>query len=114
MEENSPVIQPIYNRTGNLQRKMEVVLLYIAELNRMLRYYGWVFENDPWFAERLREAKAIYADLEQTFRKEIEGVGPVDQSTEEKMEAITRYLIDKYKDAWIELAKGTEGHDGNG
>lgn len=109
MEENSPVIQPIYNRAGNLQRKMEVVLRHIAELNRMLRYYGWVFENDPWFAERLREAKAIYADLEQTFRKEIEGVGSADESAEEKMEAITHYLMDKYKDAWIELAKGPEG-----
>ena len=109
MEENKTVIQPIYNRAGNLQRKMEVVPRYIAELNRMLRYYGWVFENDPWFAERLREAKAIYADLEQTFRKEIEGVGSADESAEEKMEAITHYLMDKYKDAWIELAKGPEG-----
>ena len=80
MEENSPVIQPIYNRAGNLQRKMEVVLRYIAELNRMLRYYGWVFENDPWFTDRLREAKSIYADQEQTFRKEIEGVGSADES----------------------------------
>lgn len=109
MEENSPVIQPIYNRAGNLQRKMEVVLRYIAELNRMLRYYGWVFENDPWFTDRLREAKAIYADLEQAFRKEIEGVGPAEESIDEKMKVVTRYLMEKYKDAWVELAKGPEG-----
>lgn len=109
MEENNPVIQPIYNRAGNLQRKMDVVLRYIAELHRMLRYYGWVFENDPWFTDRLREAKSIYADLELVFRKAIEGVGSADESAEEKMEAITQQLMEKYKDAWIELAKGSEG-----
>ena len=99
MEENSPIIQPIYNRASNLQRKMEVMLRYIAELNRMLRYYGWVFENDPWFADRLREARAIYADLEQALRKEIKDIGPADGSTEEKMKAITQHLVEKYRDA---------------
>lgn len=103
------MIQPIYNRPGNLQRKMEVVLRYIAELNRMRRYYGWVFENDPWFADRLREAKSIYDDLEQAFRKEIKGVGPAEESNEERTEAITRHLMEKYKDAWIELATGPNG-----
>lgn len=109
MEENKPVIQPIYNRASNIQRKMEVVLRYIAELNRMLCYYEWVFTNDPWFADRLQEAKTLYGDLEQALREEIEGVGPVDVMTDEKIEAITKFLMEKYKDAWIELAKGPEG-----
>ena len=59
----------------------------------MLRYYDWVFESDPWFIARLREAKASYADLEQALRKEIEGFGPADESTDEKMEAIARHLM---------------------
>ena len=108
MEQNKSEIQPIYNRAGNLQRKMEVVLRYIVELNRMMRFYGWVFQEDPWFVNRLREAKAIYAELEQAFRKEIEGVGPSNISTDEKMEAITKHLREKYKDAWLELGKGPE------
>ena len=70
------MIQPIYNRAGNLQRKMEVVLRYITELKQ---YYGWVFTADPWFADRLLEAKNIYTDLEQAFRKEIEGIVVVDE-----------------------------------
>lgn len=106
MEENKPVIQPVYDRPSNLQRKMEVILRHIAELHRIQQYYGWVFGNDPWFADRLREAKDIYADLEHAFRKEIEGVGPSEETTDEKMEAITKHLMEKYKDARLELTKG--------
>lgn len=109
MEENKPVIQPIYNRASNLQRKMEVVLRYIAEFHRMQQHYGWIFTNDPWFADRLREAKAVYADLEQVFRKEIGGVGPAEETTDEKMAALTKFLMEKYKDTLIELAEGPEG-----
>ena len=75
----------------------------------MQQYYGWIFTNDPWFADRLREAKAIYADLEQALRKEMEGVGPADLSMDKKFAVITKHLVEKYRDALVELGKGPEG-----
>ena len=103
MPETKPVIPPAYNRPGNIQRKMELVLRYIAELKRTQDYYGHVFVNDPWFADRLREAEATYAELEAAFKKALKGLG-----SEEQIQEACRYVAQKYPAARMELTKERE------
>lgn len=77
MDENkSPVIQPIYNRPGNLLRKMALMQRHIDDIKNTLDYYGWVFARDPWFKERLKEAEGQYAELEKAFQRETKGLTP--------------------------------------
>ena len=72
----SPVIQPIYNRPGNLLRKMALMQRHIDDIKNTLDYYGWVFARDPWFQERLQEAEKQYAELKKAFQQETEGLKP--------------------------------------
>ncbi len=81
--ENSPAIPPIYDRPGNLQRKMAMMARYIADIKNMLDYYGWIFAKDPWFAQRLQEAEAIYAELEAAFKEGIKGLTTADEGYDE-------------------------------
>jgi len=76
MDNHKPVIQPIYNRAGNLLRKMALMQRHIDDLRNTLNYYGWVFDRDPWFQERLEEAEKQYAELEEAYQREIEGLKP--------------------------------------
>lgn len=108
-EQNKPAIQPVYDRPSNLQRKMAMMARYIADIKNMLDYYGWIFANDPWFAQRLQEAEAIYAELEAAFKEGIAGLEPADEATDEKIRAAGQYLIQKHMGALKELAKGPEG-----
>ena len=75
-ESKSPVIQPIYNRPGNLLRKMALMQRHIDDIKNTLDYYGWVFARDPWFQERLQEAEKQYAELKKAFQQETEGLKP--------------------------------------
>lgn len=75
-ESKRPVIQPIYNRPGNLLRKMALMQRYIDDIKNTLDYYGWVFARDPWFQERLLEAEKQYAELEKAFQQETAGLIP--------------------------------------
>ena len=103
MEMNKPKIPPIYNRASNLQRKMELMLRHIADIKNMLYYYDSVFEDDPWFAQRLQEAEKIYADLEAAFKEALKGLG-----SEEQIQEACRYVAQKHPAARKELAKGPE------
>lgn len=77
MDENKvPVIQPIYNRAGNLLRKMALMQRHIEDIKNTLDYYGWVFTCDPWFQERLQDAEKQYDELEKAFQRETEGLEP--------------------------------------
>lgn len=105
MEENKPVIHPIYDRAGNLQRKMELMARYIGDIKGMLDYYGWIFAEDPWFAQRLREAEDIYAGVETAFKESIAGLEPADEATDEKIRAAGQYIIRQRMSAWNEHYK---------
>ena len=71
------VIQPTYNRPHNLMRKMKVMQGHIDALKRMQFYYCPIFDLDPWFTDRLKEAEEHYAALQAAFDKETEGMEPV-------------------------------------
>lgn len=103
MEKNNPKIPPFHNRASNLQRKMELMLRHIADIKHTLYYYDSVFADDPWFAQRLQEAEMIYAELEAAFKEALKGLG-----SEEQIQEACRYVIQKHKGAWKELAKGSE------
>ena len=75
-ENTSPVILPIYDRPGNLLRKMALMQRHIDDIKNTLDYYGWVFVRDPWFKERLQEAEKEYAELEKAFQRETVGLKP--------------------------------------
>lgn len=70
-ESKRPVIQPIYNRPGNLLRKMALMQRYIDDIKNTLDYYGWVFVRDPWFQERLQEAEKQYVNWKKPFSKKL-------------------------------------------
>ena len=72
--EDRVVIPPIYDRPGNLLRKMSLLKRYIDDIHNMLDYYGWIFTNDPWFATQLEQAEAEYARLEELFNECTKGV----------------------------------------
>lgn len=73
-ESNTPVIQPVYNRPHNLMRKMSVMKDHIDALKRMQDYYCPIFNQDPWVADRIKEAEAHYAALQAAFEEETEGL----------------------------------------
>lgn len=106
---DKPVIPPVYDRPGNLQRKMAMMARHIADIKNMLDYYGWIFAGDPWFAQRLQEAEAIYAELETAFKDSIKGLTPADEDYDEKIRAAGQYIIQKHIGAMKELARGPEG-----
>lgn len=47
MEKNRPVVPPLYDRPGNIQRKMDLVTRCIADLKKTRDYYGGVFVKGP-------------------------------------------------------------------
>lgn len=102
-------IPPIYDRPSNIQRKMELVARRIADIKNTQDYYGWIFANDPWFAQQLQEAEAVYAELEKAFKESLRGLEPAEAASDEKIRAAGEYLIKKHIGAFKELAKGPEG-----
>ena len=106
---DKPVIPPVYDRPGNLQRKMAMMARHIADIKNMLDYYGWVFAGDPWFVQRLQEAENIYAELEAAFKESMKGLMPADEDYDEKIRAAGQYIIQKHMGTLKELAKGPEG-----
>lgn len=75
-DDKQVIIPPLHDRPGNLMRKMAVLERYIQDLKNTQEYYGWIFTRDPWFTERIREAEAKYAELQEAFDKATAGIPP--------------------------------------